>query len=101
MSAMGLGEDVRQQLVELTHTIPPAQLVLPLRDFARDVLARGYSYEELLEVFEDVRADLREENDEAREDAVMDVMDFLSGWSSSHMKLDSRRTGGTWRRYWP
>src|SRR5215207_11390852 len=94
MSAMGLGEDVRQQLFELAHTTPPAQLVLPLRDFARDVLAHGYSYEELRADFEAVRAELREENDELREDAVMDVMDFLYGWSSSHMKLDSRWTWG-------
>jgi len=91
MSAMGLGEDVRQQLLRLVHTIPPAQLVLPLRDFARElVVARGYTYEEVLDVFESVRAELREDDDEVREDAVMDVMDFIDGWCSPHMKLDTQ-----------
>jgi hypothetical protein len=84
---MNLGEDVRQQLLELVHSIPPARLMFPLRDFAREKLAQGYPREQLLEDFEYVRAELREIDDEAREDAVMDVMDFLYGWSASHMKL--------------
>jgi hypothetical protein len=84
---MNLGEDVRQQLLELVHSIPPARLMFPLRDFAREKLHEGYPREQLLEDFEYVRAELREIDDEAREDAVMDVMDFLYGWSASHMKL--------------
>jgi hypothetical protein len=87
VSAMNLGEDVRQQLFELADTLPPTRLIFPLRDFAREKLAQGYSREQLLEDFEYVREELRERNDEAREDAVMEVMDFLYGWSSSHMKL--------------
>jgi len=87
VSAMGLGEDVRQRLFELAETIPPARLMFPLRDFARQVLAEGYPPEQLLADFEYVRSELRESGEEAREDAVMDVMDFLYGWSSSHMKL--------------
>jgi hypothetical protein len=87
VSAMNLGEDVRQQLFELVETTPPARLMFPLRDFARETLTHGYPRELLLEDFEYVRAELRENDDEAREDAVMDVMDFLYGWSASHMKL--------------
>jgi hypothetical protein len=84
---MGLGEDVRERLFKLVDTTRPARLLIPLRDFARDVLAEGYPREQLLEDFEYIRAELRERDDEAREDAVMEVMDFLYGWSSSHMKL--------------
>jgi hypothetical protein len=86
MSAMGLGENVRERLFELVKTVPPAQLMFALRDFAREVLAQEYPREQLLEDFEVVLAELRGV-DERREDAVMEVMDFLYGWSSSHMKL--------------
>jgi hypothetical protein len=123
--------DVEAQLLELVYDTPPASLVFPLRDLARDFLAEGHPREELLASFEQVREELRrasraearERNPwernaweeklqhmsrdeaeeyvrefrtqerlrkrlaEAREDAVMDVMDFLYGWSASHMKL--------------
>jgi hypothetical protein len=85
--AMNLGEDVRQQLFELADTTPPAHLMFPLRDLAHRVLAEGYPRDLLLADFEYLREELRERDDEAREDAVMEVMDFLYGWSSSHMKL--------------
>jgi hypothetical protein len=87
VSIMDLGEDVRQQLFELVDTIPPARLMFSLRDFAGRVLAEGYPREQLLADFDYVREELRERDEEAREDAVMEVMDFLYGWSSSHMKL--------------
>jgi hypothetical protein len=87
VSAMDLGEDVRQQLFELVDTTPPARLMFPLRDFARRVLDQEYPREQLLADLEYIREELRERDDEAREDAVMEVMDFLYGWSSSHMKI--------------
>lgn len=58
-----------------------------LRDLAREVLAQGYPRHALLEDFEHVRAELREEGREAQEDAVMDAMDFLYGRAAPHMKL--------------
>jgi hypothetical protein len=87
VSAMDLEADVRQQLFDLLRTTEPTRLMVPLRDFASKVLAQGYPREQLLEDFEYVRAELRWHDDEVREDVVMDVMDFLHGWSSSHMKL--------------
>jgi hypothetical protein len=87
VTTMNLGEDVRQQLLELVHTTPPARLMFPLRDLAREKLGQGYPREQLLEDFEYVRAELRDREEEAREDAVMDVMDFLYGWCSPHMRL--------------
>ncbi len=79
--------DVEQRISELVSEKPPAALVFPLRDVARDALAQGYGKERLIEDFESVRARLDEEGQEEHEDAVMEVMDFLHGWSSSHMKL--------------
>jgi hypothetical protein len=87
VSTMDLGEDVRQQLLELVYAMPPAGLMFPLRDFAREKLSQGYPREQLLDDFEYIRAELRDSDDEPREDAVMDVMDFLYGWCSPHMRL--------------
>jgi len=79
--------DVEQRLSELVRSTPTARLMFPLRDVARDALAQGYEKDALIEDFESVRAQLDEQGDEEREDAVMEVMDFLYGWCSTHMKL--------------
>jgi hypothetical protein len=41
----------------------------------------------ILDMLEDKRRRLREANREREEDLVMDVMDFLTGWCSPHMKV--------------
>ena len=79
--------DVEQRLSELVSSTPPARLMFPLRDVARDALAQGYEKDALIEDFESLRARLDEQGEEEREDAVMEVMDFLYGWCSPHMKL--------------
>jgi hypothetical protein len=79
--------DVETRLLELVYSTPPAGLVFPLRDLARDIISEGYPREELLTNFERVREELHKRRDEAREDAVTDVMDFVYGWSASHMKV--------------
>ena len=79
--------DVNQRLSELVTSTPPARLMFPLRDVARDALAQGYEKDALIEDFESVRAQLDEQGDEEREDAVMEVMEFLYGWCSPHMKV--------------
>lgn len=78
--------DVEQRISELVSSTPPARLMFPLRDVARDALAQGYEKDALIEDFESVRVRLDEQGEEEREDAVMEVMDFLYGWCSPHMK---------------
>jgi hypothetical protein len=58
-----------------------------LRDLALHLLAGGQTREAILELLERARQELRLANRETDEDAVMDVMDFLVGWCSPHMKL--------------
>jgi hypothetical protein len=78
---------VEQRLSELVSSTPPPRLMFPLRDVARDALAQGYEKDALIEDFESVRARLDEQGEEEREDAVMEVMEFLYGWCSPHMKV--------------
>ncbi|MGH3112273.1 MAG: hypothetical protein ACRDOP_02265 [Gaiellaceae bacterium] len=56
------------------------------RAVARELDA-GVPRERLVAQLKDLRADLRASGREDDEDVVLEVMDFLTGWSSPHMRL--------------
>jgi hypothetical protein len=56
------------------------------RTVARE-LESGVPRERLVAQLEDLRADLQANGREDDEDVVLEVMDFLTGWSSPHMRL--------------
>jgi hypothetical protein len=58
-----------------------------LRSLASRLSSQGLDRAALIEKFEEVRQQLRKEDREADEEAVMDVLDFLTGWCSPHMKM--------------
>ncbi len=58
-----------------------------LRSFAKRRFSSGDDKEAVLGLFEKARQELRQAGRGADEDAVTDVMDFLLGWCSPHMKL--------------
>jgi len=60
--------------------------VRELRALALRLSSQGYDRTALVEKFEAVRQQLRLADREADEDAVMDVLDFLTGWCSPHMQ---------------
>jgi hypothetical protein len=66
------------------HSEVPA---LELRSLAMRLSSEGYDRAALLEKFEGIRQELRLSDREADEDAVMDLLDFLTGWCSPHMRL--------------
>ncbi len=80
-------EDLAERLFELGNNTPPSRLMFPLWGLAKGALLAGYSKEELIDDFEELRADFADRGEEEREDAVLEVMDFLYGWCSPHMKL--------------
>lgn len=53
----------------------------------RKELAAGVPRQEVLDQLEALRYELRETGTEGQEDAVLDVMDFVSGWCSPHVRL--------------
>jgi hypothetical protein len=61
--------------------------VRELRTLAQRLLERGEAREAVLSLFERARQQLRVADRENDEDAVTDVMDFLVGWCSPHLKL--------------
>lgn len=58
-----------------------------LRSLALDWVQRGQSRETVLAAFERQRQHLREAGQEQAEEVVMEVMDFLTGWCSPHVRL--------------
>jgi hypothetical protein len=61
--------------------------VLRLRDVAKELLTQGQEREEVLAELEHLRDALVRAGQEKTEDAVLDVMDFVVGWASPHMKV--------------
>lgn len=61
--------------------------VLRLREVVRDLLAQGHAREDVLAELERYRDLLHRSGQEDAEDAVLDVMDFVVGWASPHMKV--------------
>lgn len=59
-----------------------------LRKIAQRLLDEGIHSDAVLHEFEQVRRMLRAADREEDEDAVMDVMDFLMGWCSPHLRLE-------------
>lgn len=68
--------------------------VSQLRSLALRLFSEGQDRAQVLERFEAARQQLRQAGREADEDAVMDVMDFLVGWCSPHMKLPPEGQSG-------
>jgi hypothetical protein len=60
---------------------------LSLRASLAAMLSRGASRESLLRDLDDIRRELRATRREPDEDVVLEVMDFLEGWSSPHLSL--------------
>jgi hypothetical protein len=58
-----------------------------LRTLAVNLLADGHTRDTIVDLFERARQQLRQADREADEETVVDVMDFLVGWCSPHMKL--------------
>lgn len=58
------------------------ELVIRLRSLVKDELSQGTDRTEIIATLQDLR-----ERDPDQEDVVLDVLDFVEGWSSPHMSL--------------
>jgi hypothetical protein len=60
---------------------------LRLREMVRELLASGESRDDLRLLLERYRIHLQATDREDVEDAVLDVLDYLTGFTSPHLKL--------------
>lgn len=82
---MQLDESIEQAL----RSPEPAN---QLRSLVKQRFAEGMDKAVVLTAFEKARQELRQAGRPVDEDAVMDVMDYLVGWCSPHMKLEPEKT---------
>lgn len=61
--------------------------MLRVRDLARSELEHGVSRPEVLGQLESLRIELRGGGRFDQEDVALEVMDFVSGWLSPHMRV--------------
>lgn len=78
---------VERSLEAYERALLSEQPVLALRAVVEERLSAGHSRDILLGELERLAIELRRQDREADEDAVLDVTDFLSGWASPQMKL--------------
>ena len=81
---MAVNEDILMAFHEALHSSEP---VMRMRDLVRSELEHNVPRREVLGQLESLRIELRGSERGDEEDVVLDVMDFVSGWSSPHMQL--------------
>ncbi len=80
--------DVAERVADLAMAEPYERALLTIRGYAAALLDTGYPRDTLYEDFERARTVLKGRGaPEEAEDTVLDVMDFLTGFCSSFMKL--------------
>jgi hypothetical protein len=58
-----------------------------LTEFVTELASSGHTQEEVYQIFDSFRSQLRLAARESDEDIVMDVMDYICGWCSPHSRL--------------
>lgn len=81
---MAINEDI---ILAFHQALDSSRPVMEIRDLVRSELENGVSRSEVFGQLESLRIELRGSDREAEEDVLLDVMDFVSGWSSPHMQL--------------
>lgn len=72
---------------QLDKALTSEQPLVRLREVIRTWLEQGHDREAILDYLEQFRKTLQASDRDADEDVVLEVMDFLVGWSSPHAKL--------------
>lgn len=79
--------DAETQILDLTARTPSERLVGELRGFARELLDEGYDRDRLYNDFLSAYDAISERGQGEREDALLDVMDYLTGFCSPQARL--------------
>ena len=76
-----------KRVLDLALATPARRLAPKLRQFARERLDAGYPNDQLYTDFMSAYEVVSERDDEEREDALLDVMDFLTWWCAPDARL--------------
>jgi hypothetical protein len=81
---MAVNEDILTGFHAALHSPEP---LLRMRDLVRNELEHGVSRAEVLGQIESLRIELRGGGREQDEDVILEVTDFVTGWSSPHLRI--------------
>ena len=70
------------------HALDSESPTMELRRVVQDLVSAGADRDQIRGEVEALRSRLRRADQEADEDVVLEVLDFLTGWSSPHMKIE-------------
>ncbi|HEU5159764.1 MAG TPA: hypothetical protein VFU43_22405 [Streptosporangiaceae bacterium] len=73
---------------EFENALGSSDATQALRGTVARILAADNDREQVRLALEEFRVALREQNRESDEDVVLEVLDFLTGWASPHMKIE-------------
>jgi hypothetical protein len=76
-----------KQMLDLALATPADKLTPKLRQYARERLGADYPNDQLYADFMAAYGEISELGNEEREDAFLDVMDFLTGWCAPDARL--------------
>ena len=76
-----------EEMLEILSDTPSRRYMPRLRKYAREKLDAGYSNAQLYSDFRYLYRSVSERGDEDLEDAIADVMDFLTGWCAPGARL--------------
>jgi hypothetical protein len=71
----------------LDQALQSSEPLQEVRRVAEQLARDGLSKAAVLEQFEQTRQRLRVQGKEREEDLLLEVMDFIEGWCSPHMKI--------------
>jgi hypothetical protein len=80
-------ESVVKQMLDLASATAANRLTPKLRQFARARLDEHYPSDQLYADFMHAYEEISKHDDEEREDAFLDVMDFLTGWCAPDARI--------------
>jgi hypothetical protein len=81
---MSIGMSIEEQFAEALSTSDPR---VSLRSTAQALLAAGNDHADVVAELEKYRTVLQARGQDDDEDIILEVLDFLEGWCSPHMKL--------------
>lgn len=76
-----------EQMLDMLMDTPPARYMPRLRKYARVKLDEGYSNEQLYTDLRHLHREVSSRDDEELEEAIGDVMDFLTGVCAPEARL--------------
>ena len=81
-------DDIQEKVVDLLKDSYPSTLSIRLRELSRALLAESYSREELIQSYGQLALNLADEEDrEAEEEELLEVIADLEGATSSPLRI--------------